>query len=274
MNPLQSRIYRGVAIRFLTQLQEPPHNRETLRMWRRARIIRLIQVASNPTLLCSKCDEFQLPPLKLEGIDLREAIEHYAKYEQSAKIASACKLVTDLCKDGHKVIIWSSFIHNLKMLKTHLKEFSPVTIHGGIPLRANNSSEFNRAELIYKFKNDSKTLVMIANPAACAESISLHKTCHHALYLDRSFNCAHYLQSLDRIHRLGLGPDEKTTYYTMVAIDTIDDTINDRLKEKMKNMQKVIEGPFPGKMPGYWTEDLGDEEERDFKLVEEHLKSL
>ena len=274
MNPLQSRIYRGIAIRFLNQLQESPHNREALREWRRARIIRLIQVASNPTLLCSRCDEFQLPPLELKDIDLREAIEHYARYEQSAKVETACELVNNLCKEGNKVIIWSSFIHNLNMLKVHLKEFSPVTIHGGIPIATNNSSEFNRAELIDKFKNDSDVLVLIANPAACAESISLHRTCHHALYLDRSFNCAHYLQSLDRIHRLGLEPNQKTTYFILLAENSIDETINSRLKIKMKNMQKVIESSFPGELPGFWTEDLGNEEEYDFELVVEHLKSL
>jgi hypothetical protein len=31
----------------------------------------------------------------------------------------------------------------------------------------------------------------------------LHKVCQNAIYVDRTFNAAHFLQSEDRIHRLG-----------------------------------------------------------------------
>src|SRR6266542_5823207 len=54
--------------------------------------------------------------------------------------------------------------------------------------------------------------ILIANPAACSESISLHKTCFHAIYFDLSYNCAQYLQSLDRIHRVG-GSETKVAHY-------------------------------------------------------------
>ena len=116
--------------------------------------------------------------------------------------------------------------------------------------------------------------MLIANPAACAESISLHKVCHHAIYLDRSFNCAHYLQSLDRIHRLGLGPNEKTNYYLLLSSHTIDEVVHLRLKDKMEKMRRVIESDLPGVIPGYWTEDLGEEEKIDFDLVEDHIRDL
>lgn len=40
-----------------------------------------------------------------------------------------------------------------------------------------------REEIIQEFINPSSGVdVLIANPAACAESISLHKTCSHAIY--------------------------------------------------------------------------------------------
>lgn len=53
-------------------------------------------------------------------------------------------------------------------------------------------------------------MVMVANPAAASEGVSLHRVCHHAIYLDRTFNAAHYLQSEDRIHRFGLPKDQET----------------------------------------------------------------
>ena len=38
---------------------------------------------------------------------------------------------------------------------------------------------------------------------SASEGISLHKVCKRALYLDRTYNAAQYLQSRDRIHRIG-----------------------------------------------------------------------
>lgn len=274
MSALQARIYRGVAARFLTQVNEAPNDREALRRWRRARAIRLLQIASNPALLRSQCEQFQLPPLDIRHVPLHDAIEHYSRYEIPAKVERACSIVRKICQHNQKAIVWSTFVHNLKMVANHLEDLLPVVIHGGIPATSSSSEELDRARLIHKFKTDPNVRVLVANPAACAESISLHKECHHAIYLDRSFNCAHFLQSLDRIHRLGLGPDDETSYYVFLANQSIDETVNLRLREKMQNMRKVLESALPGELPGYWSEDLGEEEERDFELVEKHIRTF
>lgn len=274
LSPLQARIYQGVAARFLTQIAEAPRDRDALREWRRARAIRLLQIAVNPSLLRRRCDAFQLPPIDLKDLPLSEGIEHYAEYELPNKVASAFCLTQKLCAEGNKVIMWSTFVDNLRMLADLLKDLSPAVVHGGVPLSSSDSDDATREQLIATFKNTPQCKVLIANPAACAESISLHKVCHHAIYLDRSFNCAHYLQSLDRIHRLGLEPTEKTNYYLMLASHTIDEVVHLRLKDKMKKMRRVVENDLPGQIPGYWTEDLGDEEQMDFKLVEQHIRSL
>lgn len=274
MSALQVRIYRGVAARFLIQVNEAPNDREALRRWRRARAIRLLQIASNPALLLSQCEQFLLPPLDLTNIPLREAIEYYSRYEIPAKVESACGIVRQICQRKQKVIVWSMFVHNLKMVANQLKDLSPIVVHGGIPANSTSSEELDRARLIHKFKTDLSALVLVANPAACAESISLHKECHHAIYLDRSFNCAHYLQSLDRIHRLGLKSYDETSYYILLAKQSIDETVQLRLREKMQNMRKVLDVALPVELPGYWSEDLGEEEERDFALVERHIRTF
>lgn len=274
MSPLQKRIYKGVAARFLSQTDEAPNNREALRIFRRARTIRLLQIASNPSLLKCNCDEFLLPPMCLKDVPLHDAILHYSKFETPNKVKIASTLAKKFCNSGEKIIVWSTFIHNLKMLAKELKEFDPIIVHGGIPLMVKNKEEEDREHLLKIFKEDKSRKVLIANPAACAESISLHKTCHHAIYLDRSFNCAHFLQSMDRIHRLGLSCEQKTYYYLLVATDSIDEVIHRRLKEKSRNMEKIIESDLPGKIPGYWSDDLGDEEVIDYTMVEQHIKRI
>ena len=65
---------------------------------------------------------------------------------------------------------------------------------------------------IKKFKDkDSDCKVLVANYASCAEGISLHHVCHDAIYIDRSFQADQYLQSIDRICRLG-NNNEKNIY--------------------------------------------------------------
>ena len=91
---------------------------------------------------------------------------------------------------------------------------------------------------------DSGVNVLIANPAACAESISLHKTCHDALYYDLSYNCAQYLQSLDRIHRVGGSENIIANYHFLQYTDTIDQTIHRRLIDKAARMYEIIDNDY------------------------------
>ena len=89
--------------------------------------------------------------------------------------------------------------------------------------------------------------MLIANPHTLAESVSLHKTCHDAVYFEYSFNLTHMLQSRDRINRLGLPDNQYTQYYYLVLegsglADAIDQRTYDRLKEKEERMLKSIEG--------------------------------
>jgi hypothetical protein len=88
--------------------------------------------------------------------------------------------------------------------------------------------------------------VLVTNPASCSESISLHSSCHNAIYLDRTYDCALFLQSIDRIHRLGLAPDVTVTVHILLAtIDggpTIDSLVDDALERKDAQMRQLLEG--------------------------------
>jgi len=91
-------------------------------------------------------------------------------------------------------------------------------------------------------------MVLIANPAAAGEGISLHTICHNAIYADRSYVSTHYLQSIDRIHRLGLPPDQETHIHIYRSkappvIGSIDMSVSRRLVEKIRNMQVLLDDP-------------------------------
>ena len=102
----------------------------------------------------------------------------------------------------------------------------------------------SRKYKIKKFKDkDSDCMVLVANYASCAEGISLHHVCHNAIYIDRSFQADQYLQSVDRICRLG-NNDEKNILILQNKIPNtlknIDLAVNHSLKKKIDDMGRFL----------------------------------
>lgn len=255
MKPYQSQIYDAIATKFLTELKLTPQENINLREWRRAKIVRLIQTASNPTLLARYSEEFDIKEMLDVDQSMIDLIEKYPTYEVPAKIEQLSLLVDELIGSGKKVVVWTSFIHNILSIKKILdsKNILTYVIYGGIPKDEDVDIEFNREQQIRDFKKSAKPCVLLANPAACAESISLHKSVHDAIYLDRTFDCGQYLQSLDRLHRIGLSPDEIVTYHLLLSNNSIDETIDRRLLEKEQYMLNILEDDLP--VGGFQTEE-------------------
>jgi len=245
LKPIQAQIYHALSIRLITELKLQPDDRQKLKQWRKAKMVRLLQAASNPTLLNRYSQEFEIPPLSADGTSLIELIEKYPKFEMPTKFDVAIDLTKKLMSEGKKVLLWTTFIHNIDMLRERLKDLKYFTIHGAIPRDDNENEIFNREKEIREFKASKEACLLIANPAACAESISLHKACHDAIYLDRTFNCGQFIQSLDRIHRIGLEQNEIVNYHILLAKNTIDETIDDRLDAKHETMIRVLEDEIP-----------------------------
>ncbi|MFA5931708.1 MAG: DEAD/DEAH box helicase [archaeon] len=275
LNPYQSAIYEAIAAKVLSEVISAPDERASLRIWRKARLVRLLQAASNPSLLKEYSPEFRIPPLEGSGISVTNLIEHYSDYEIAKKISATEKLVRKLVLEKkEKVVIWSSFVHNITVLQKRLEDLNPVIIHGGIPKDATEDDELNRESIIHDFKNRDTCMVLIANPGACAESISLHKVCLHAIYLDRTLNGAHYMQSMDRIHRVGLEEKDIVHYWIIQAKNTIDEVIDQRLEEKRKRMLKILDENFSvlnlDSEEDAFSEEL--DEDKDFAAVIDALK--
>jgi SNF2 family DNA or RNA helicase len=275
MRPYQQAIYDALAVKVLAEVIKAPNERVKLRAWRKARTIRLLQTASNPSLLGQYSEEFEIPPMDATGLSINELIEEYPKYEMSPKLEAIVDLVNKLVKKKEKVLIWTSFIHNIKTLGGLLKKYDPRIIYGDVPKDISENESFNREKMIRDFKESNKYNVLIANPSACAESVSLHKVCHHAIYVDRTFNCSQYMQSLDRIHRIGLEPNEQIHYYIFQTKNSIDEVIKERLKEKQKRMLQLLEDDFAllDLEASYKDITEDSEQDADFNAIIKHLKT-
>lgn len=213
----------------------------------RGRIMRLRQSISYPRLLNTAIDDYK-ERLFDDLTDLKNIIRRYDSIEVPAKITFLISLVKLLRKRGEKVVIWSNFIDTLKLIEKHLKQsgFYCKKIYGKTPVEGTSLKEEETREKIRdEFIDSASGLdILIANPAACAESISLHKTCHHAIYYDLTYNCAQYLQSLDRIHRVGGSENVEANYHFLQYKNTIDIDIKKNIDVKTKKMFDVIEEDY------------------------------
>ncbi|HTA22769.1 MAG TPA: DEAD/DEAH box helicase [Terriglobales bacterium] len=274
LRPYQRAIYMVLAAKVLSEVVKVPTERARLRMWRTARMVRLLQAASNPALLTRYSTEFQVPPLSASGLSVDELIRDYHKFETPAKIDFTIKLVRSLVKKKQKVLVWTAFVHNIRTLEESLRDLRPRVVYGDIPKDISEDIEFNREKMIQEFKTDPEYPILIANPSACAESVSLHRVCNHAIYVDRTFNAAHYMQSLDRIHRVGMSQNQRVQYYLLQSRDTIDEVIHERLLEKERRMRTLLDDDISVMNLDYEEADFSEEseEDRDFSTLVEHLR--
>ena len=169
-----------------------------------------------------------------------------------AKLDTLITRAKELIMEGNKVLIWSSFVSNVEKIALRLSHFGSEFIHGGVKSESSIDGQLDddwpeeeqdsREAKIKRFKESEDCMVLVANPAAAAESMSLHTVCDHALYLDRDYNAGRYLQSQKRIHRLTEGEDRIKTieiFYANVRA-SIDVLINKRLAEKCHKMFEFL----------------------------------
>ena len=248
MNPIERELYECIQKR-IGELEQKASDQDldTIIKLKRGRQIRRRQATSYAALLLSAISGYNELLIDPQNDQLNEKILNYDKIETPAKIQRLLQEVQKLRNQGKKVVVWANFVGTLHKIKAECEKASleSKVVYGGTPME-DGMDEDSRETIIETFKDSRSGLdVLIANPAACAESVSLHKTCSNAIYYDLSYNCAEYLQSLDRIHRVG-GSEKKVSYYRFLQYaDTFEHEILRNLMEKAKRMADIIDQDFP-----------------------------
>ena len=155
----------------------------------------LLEAATNPYLLSAgsaneDAVSFQHPPLEIPaGSRLWNLLERYNRFETPTKFRVLAQMVADNVAKGRKTLVWSNFVRNLLALERMFASFQPALIYGAIPsaTSAPEAVRTREAEL-NRFRKDASCMLLLANPASMSEGLSLHQTCHDAIYLERTFN--------------------------------------------------------------------------------------
>lgn len=286
MGPHQQSIYNFIEKRYMDEFMKEGGADTSSRFkaaLAQARTIRLMQAASDPAMLKAPLRDFfedeELPIEEYQAIDDSDVLKSILEYESNevpAKYVAVKRLLDDILADGGKAVVWATFIHTIHGLKDYLENqgIHCQELYGATPIERESVDEdesiLTREKIVKAFQQvNCPFKVVIANPFAVAESISLHKACHNAIYIERSFNAAHFVQSKDRIHRYGLKPGIVTNYYYILSKDTVDETIDTRLAEKERRMNEIMESrPIP--LFNNISEDLGDEDIK--ALIKDYVK--
>ena len=256
----QAEVYDLIESHFKRRLEDVSTWRDKLDRLKRGRPIRLLQAATNPDLLNRKDGYFALPRIDLPNPTLMERLAAFAGSEVPAKSKKALELIRVIADKNEKVVCWSNFVSNLDQFTSLVEEELSIPcfqVDGRVPSgdattddsaigRTNPCDEDTREQIIDRFLTTDGPSVLVTNPASCSESISLHSTCHNAIYLDRTYDCALFLQSLDRIHRLGLPNNVAVRMHVILARlngrGTIDHLVDKSLSNKEARMRQLLEG--------------------------------
>jgi SNF2 family DNA or RNA helicase len=173
-----------------------------------ARRAALLQICSNPRALDPLYEEV---PAKLLALDrlLKELVE----------------------RQGKKIVIWSFFRRSLQEISDRYRHYGVARIDGSV------KSIRERLDAIERFQSDPDTRIFVGNAASAGAGITL-TAAYHAIYESFSNQAAHYMQSVDRIHRRGQTRD--VTYHILIATGTIEDHEFERLLEKERASRELL----------------------------------
>ena len=257
----QKDVYDLIMSGFRRRIERADLWTDKIESLRRGRPIRLLQAATNPNTLNDVDNYYRLPRLENPNPTLMERLATYGDRETPAKFEVALEIINPIIESGGKVVCWSNFISNLDQFAKYVRDRLSVPVFqvdGRIPV--GDEAEYDdpgpgngrpreletRENIIDRFLGAAGSAVLVTNPASCSESISLHHGCHNAIYLDRTYDGALFLQSVDRIHRLGLSPDARVSIHIMRStIDgrpTVDHLVEASLQRKEDRMRRLLEG--------------------------------
>jgi SNF2 family DNA or RNA helicase len=139
--------------------------------------------------------------------------------------------ISNVLAEGHKALIFSSFVKHLKLFTDHCDTI-------GIPYKLLTGETKNRQEIVDAFQKDETTRLFFISIKAGGFGLNL-TAADYVFLLDPWWNPAVEEQAASRAHRIG---QEKNVFiYRFISKDTIEEKIL-KLQEKKSHLAEVFAG--------------------------------
>jgi SNF2 family DNA or RNA helicase len=169
------------------------------------RLLRLLQITSNPALLD----------------------ESYSK--EPGKFGDLYDLLTDIARADEKAIVFTQFNDSAAWLAQKLKPFGTLLLNGKMPMP-------RRTESVRWFMENAADRVLVATTGAAKEGLTL-TAANHVIFYDRGYSLDEYLQSQDRIDRVS--QTRRCFVYNLIMQDSVDEWIEALVEQKRLAVQLV-----------------------------------
>lgn len=172
--------------------------------------LRCVQIASNPRLID---ENFKGEPIKFLELD---------------------SIIDEVVRErGEKIVVWTNYRGNITELAERYKDLNAKGFSG-------ETSPKDRESIIREFQSDEGCKVLVAIPAAGGVGITLTKA-QTAVYVDKTWNAEHWLQSVDRLHRIG---QKGTVNIITLHASKVDSLISKNLAAKEDTLKQLMDGSF------------------------------
>ncbi len=168
--------------------------------------LRAVQVASNPRLIDP---QWTGEPAKFVELDelVREVVGEHRQ----------------------KMVIWTNYLGNIVELCDRYKSYGAAPFSGEVATSV-------REKTVRAFQEEDSPSILVAVPAAGGVGITL-TAAQTAVYLEKTWNAEHWMQSVDRIHRIG---QTGTVNIISLVGCKVDEIIHWNLRRKEKGQAKTL----------------------------------
>jgi len=167
---------------------------------------------------------------------LRQIANHPALLEDypdidSGKFNEVCRDISSVVAEGHKVLVFSSFVKHLDLLRSHLESAGI-----GFAYLTGSRNQRQREEAVKMFQNKQSCSLFLISLKAGGVGLNL-TAADYVFILDPWWNPASEMQALNRAHRIG--QENRVFVYRFISNNTIEEKIQ-KLQERKRELAETF----------------------------------
>jgi SNF2 family DNA or RNA helicase len=156
---------------------------------------------------------------------------------ESGKFNEIFIALTNLVNENHKVLIFSSFVTHLELLRHRIEE-------QGWKYSLLTGKTKNREAIIDQFQNEEERRIFLISLKAGGVGLNLTRA-DYVFIIDPWWNPAAEIQAISRAHRIG--QDKHVFVYRFITANTIEEKIQSLKERKSALADKFINSNNPFK---------------------------